>query len=295
MGNVYAALSRQGNEQLPIGETVVSDQPQASEPAFVIRPAAQVLEPFDCRLYAMPSEKTELALRRRAATLPVNRRTLIQPEREVMLNPALMDARLVALCQSARRADEQFAGLAARLISIAIERPVRRVLIASAQHGEGRTCVTLSLAGALARAGQSALVIDCDCLRPSALRLLGVSAEAGLSEAVRGARSLSTSVVRVQPAGFDLLPLRERVETPAELFAAAGFAELLQTCDEHYDWLLLDSAPLLATADPQLLARQVDATLLVIASGQTATKQLARAIAGFKPHDIVGVVLNQLR
>jgi capsular exopolysaccharide synthesis family protein len=295
MGNVYAALSRQGNESSAVGEAVITAQPQVAEPAFLIRPAAQALEPFDCRLYAMPSEKTELALRRRSVTLPTSRRRLIQPEQEVRLNPALMDARLVALCQSDRPVDEQFARLAARLISIAIERPVRRVLIASAQHGEGRTCVTLGLAGALARAGQRALVIDCDCLRPSTLRLLGISAEAGLTETVRGARSPGASVVRVQPAGFDLLPLRERLENPAELFAASGFAELLQTCDEHYDWLLLDSAPLLATADPQLLARQADATLLVIASGQTATKQLARAIAGFKPHDIVGVVLNQVR
>src|SRR4029079_6058387 len=192
------------------------------------------------------------------------------------------------------RAAKYFDQVAVSLISVSYKRLCKRVLIASAQQGEGRTCVTLNLAGALARARQRVLVVDCDLANPSVLRLLGIDAPLGLSEAVHRGLGPNSAALRVQPAGFNILPTREKIQHTAELLAAPRFHEMLQICEPDYDFILFDSSPLLASADANLLAGLTDATMLVIRPGMTTTQQMAKAVSLFNEKDICGVVLNRV-
>ncbi len=220
---------------------------------------------------------------------------LIRPVIEAEPDPARLDPHLVTIHDLDLRATAHYANLAVSLMTVAERRKCQRVLIASVQRGEGRTCVTLNLAGALARAGRRALVIDSDLIRPSALRLLGINARAGLAETLADRLPPEAAVIRVAPIGFHVLGTRAKILNPAELLTEPWLEELLQIFDRHYDFILFDSPPLLESSDGLLLQRLTDAALLVVRPGWTSSSQLARAMALFNQDDFCGVVLNGVK
>src|SRR5215475_6049583 len=218
----------------------------------------------------------------------------IYPAREVDLRPKRLDPGLVAFSDFDPRDVAPYNRLVISLISAAASRKLKRVLIASAQYGDGRTTVTLNLAAALARARQRVLVVESDFLRPSALRLLGVDSATGLAEAVAKGLPPSNAMVWLQPAGFNLLPTCAQVENPAELLASPIFDVMMRTLSPEFDFILFDSAPLLAAADASLLELHTDATLLVIRQGRTSANQMAKAISLLNEERLLGAVLNRV-
>jgi len=221
------------------------------------------------------------------------RSTDITNAREVMVDAARIDPHLVVFYDFDPRAAEEYRKMAITMISAAADQPLRRVLIASAQHGEGRTCVTLNLACALAQAKKSVLVVDADLQRPSLLRLLGLEAENGLADVVSGRVPVSAATLRVMPQGFDILPLRERVENSAEILDSPALRETLIDCEAHYDFILFDSPPLLNSTDASLLMKLTQATVMVVHPGKTNASHLSRAIAPLPEDNVFGVVLNR--
>jgi len=216
-----------------------------------------------------------------------------RPAREVAIDQSRIDPHLIAFYDFDPRAAEQYLKLAIAMISGKEERPLRRVLIASAQQGEGRTSVALNLACLLAQARKRVLVIDTDMRRPSIERLLAIETETGLGEVIEQNLPMESAAVRVLPYDFIVLPARERVENSAELLASTWFQEALFKLDPHFDFILFDSSPLLMTGDAQLLVRLTDATVLVIRTGKISSAQMARAISPLKEENIFGVVLNR--
>jgi Mrp family chromosome partitioning ATPase len=233
--------------------------------------------------------------RQDAAAGALTRRSMAAPSRDATIDFSRIDPHLSAFFGNDRRATEQFNKLALTLISRAAERGFKRVLVASANHGEGRTTVTLNLACALARARRRVLVVDCDLLRPAVLERLGLTTDIGMVEAFTGKLPAGAAVMRVQPFGFDVLPCRKRVDNPVELLAAPGFWKMLQLFDADHDFILFDSSPLLEMGDASLLAKFTDTTLMVVQSGAITTADMARAIAPFTADDLLGVVLNRMK
>src|SRR5262245_57030015 len=182
----------------------------------------------------------------------------IRPARETELTLARLDPHLVAIHELDPLAVAQYNKLAISLISGAAKRMIKRVLLVSAHHGEGRTCVTLNLAAALARARKRVLVLDTDLHRPSVSRLLGIDSEVGLAEAVAHNLQPEDAVLRVMPADFHVLPTRGQVENSAELLASPQFGRLIAALEYHYDFILFDWAPLLASSDSSVIRRPPD-------------------------------------
>jgi len=255
-------------------------------------------EPDEVRLYAVSEPASEaipgsgLLVRMDGATAKVSQ--TVYPANEVALNPGRLDPRLVAFHDFNPQAIAPYNRLVVSLISAASSRELQRVLIASAQYGDGRTSVTLNLAAALARAGQRVLVVESDFLRPSALRLLGIDAETGLSEAIAKGLAPSQAMMWLQPIGFNILPTRAPAENSAELLASPIFEVMIQMLRPEFDFILFDSAPLLAVADASLLELHTDATLLVIRQGCTSTSQMAKAVALLNEERLLGSVLNRV-
>jgi Mrp family chromosome partitioning ATPase len=221
-------------------------------------------------------------------------RQSIHPAREVDLRSQRLDPRLVAFNDFDPREVAPYNRLVISMISAAASRKLKRVLIASAQYGDGRTTVTLNLAAALARARQRVLVVESDFLRPSALRLLGVESAIGLAEAVTKGIGPSEVMVWLQPIGFNLLPTCAQVENSAELLASPVFDVMMRTLSPEFDFILFDSAPLLAAADASLLELHTDGTLLVIRPGGASASQMAKAVAVLNEERLFGAVLNRV-
>ncbi len=225
---------------------------------------------------------------------PLGQRSLAELTPAVTVDLARVDPHLVTLHHSYPFATQQYLRLAATLISLNTRRSSKRLLIASARHGDGRTSVTLNLAGALASTKRRVLVLDTDLLRPSILRLLGVDVKTGLPEGLSRGLTVSEIARRILPCNFDLVATRSRVENSVEILGSPVFLANLQMIADDYDFILFDSPPLLARSDAQLLLRMVDRMLLVIRPGVTTPAQMAEALAMFRKKDLLGVVLNRV-
>ncbi len=225
---------------------------------------------------------------------PVHVRNPIQPSIEASITLSRLEPRLVTFYDFDPEVSAPFHRLAISLISASATWNFQRVLITSALYGDGRTSVTLNLAAALARARQRVLVVDSDFVRPSALRQLGVDTEIGLAEAITQDLPPGEAMMRVLPGGFNILPTRAPVENSAELLASPVFERMLRMLKPDYDFILFDSAPLLAVADASLLELHTESTLLVIRPGSVSTRQMARAISLLDEKRILGAVLNRV-
>lgn len=254
----------------------------------------QALDKFDFKYYSMSSHNPAKLEGREANGLRTRREALAQPAREVSLNFFHVAPHLVTLNEHDIKACEQYDMLALRLIAGTSERLFKRILITSAQKGEGRTSVLINLAGSLARAGKRVLVVDTDFVRPSVTRLLGIESQIGLAEAYGRELPPGAAITRVLPGGFHVLPTRERVDNAVEILTSPALQEMLEILDPNYDFILFDSPPLLDRADCSMLIKLVDTTLVVVRQGATKTAQMAKAIEQLSQEDIFGIVLNRI-
>jgi len=295
MGKVYEALKKAEVDGNPatwssVGvEVAAAGAAKAKEKARTNGNGVDFIDYSLNAADAMEIERQNLEM----AAAQAARKSKVTPSREVSIDTSCIASQLFSFLNLNSDAAEEYNKLAIKLITTAGERPLKRILVASAQHGEGRTSIILNLACSLARAQSRVLVLDTDLHRPSLLRLLGLSAEVGLTDALQNGLSAGSAVIRIKPYGFDLLPTREQVKNPAELFSSISFTQMLELLEPDYDFILFDSPPLLTVADSGLLIRHTHSTVLVIRSGKTTSGQIGKAIAPFAPEKILGVVLNR--
>ncbi|MCI0490339.1 MAG: CpsD/CapB family tyrosine-protein kinase [Blastocatellia bacterium] len=307
MGKVYEAFNRAADEKEQAQGALVQDD-DLEEKSLPFEEKSlpfevEVLPPeeFDFMSYSLraPSILEKERMNREAAGSALVRRSLARPVREARVDSRRVDPHLIAFYNPDPQVSRQYDRLALSMISKAAteERNLyakfKRVLVASAQHGDGRTSVTLNLACALARARKRVLVVDCDLMKPSVLGALGLGCDVGLAEAFLSNLPPGEAAIKILPCGFNVLPATRPLENSAALFAAPGFWKMVEAFDPDHDFLLFDSSPLLSNGDAGLLARHTDTTLLVVRAGKTRSDEMAKAIAPFNQEDLFGVVLNR--
>ena len=140
----------------------------------------------------------------------------------------------------------------------------RAVLITSAMKGEGKTSLAAHLATSLARAGRKTLLIDCDLRRPTLHQLFDVQRVPGLCELLRGEAELN-DVIRPTPADdLNLLPAGVCDGLALQAIAQDGVRDVLVGLKKRYDFIIIDSAPVLPVVDTMLISQQVDAVLFSV-------------------------------
>jgi capsular exopolysaccharide synthesis family protein len=221
-------------------------------------------------------------------------RPVMRPSRDVVLTLSRLDPHLVTIHEMDPQAVSEFTRLAVSLISGSARQTLKRVLLASVHSGEGRSCVALNLAAALARSRQRVLVIDTDLRRPSIGRLLGIESEIGMAEAVSLGLQPEDALIRVLPADFHVMLTRGQVDNSAELLVSPNFKRLLSSLDDCYDFILFDSAPLIKSADASLLGLLTSATLLVTRPGASTTEEMRKSISLLNEETFFGVVMNRV-
>jgi len=159
---------------------------------------------------------------------------------------------------------------------INFEHDIKTVLVTSAVPNEGKSTVAANLATVLSSAGKTVVLVSCDFHRPGSDQLFGLDHKIGLSGILRGARVVQE--VLEQPAGFDslwVLPAGKTPPNPSALLGSSAMEKLIASLRESSDWVILDSAPLLAVADAAATARLVDGVLMV-ARANVSTRDAAR-------------------
>jgi protein-tyrosine kinase len=190
---------------------------------------------------------------------------------------------------------EEFRTLRSRLDLVRQGRPLQTLLITSPMPGEGKTFVAANLAQVVVwQRERHVLLIDGD-LRSSKLHhSLGVSATPGLSDYLRGDVNEFGVVRRGPLENFFFIPGGTPTENASELIANGRLKTLLKRLAVAFDWIIIDSPPVIPVADARLMAQFCDGVLLVLQSGETSGELAQLAYSEFRGKPFVGVVLNRV-
>lgn len=172
--------------------------------------------------------------------------------------------------------------------------PPRTLLVTSASASEGKTTVCANLATTFAQQGMRVVIIDGDMRRP---RLHGVFAQArtpGLSELLEGEASIPEVVRETSVPGLHLIAAGRLVPHVSELLGGASMGRVMRELNAQYDLVVVDTPPVLAAADAEILGAQADAVLVVVRAGKTERQSASYAMQQLRAvgAQIVGAVLN---
>ena len=187
---------------------------------------------------------------------------------------------------------ENFRFLSHRLHSIRQRRALGKLLVTSSVPEEGKTVVTVNLASILTRSSQRVLLIDADMRRPGVDRALEIPAIPGLADCLEGRITIGESLRRLDPMGLYYVAAGSPETNPVELLQGARMAELLKKAAATFEWVVVDTPPLLPFADAHCIATHADAVVLVARSGVTTRQNFQQALAALEGSYVAGVVLN---
>ena len=208
-----------------------------------------------------------------------------------------LDPHLVALTSPGSFAAEQYQGLRLTIERLRRGRPLQVIAVTSPAAGEGKTLTAINLAGALARGGDGArvLLIDADLRRPAVARQLSIDESArGLTEVVESADATIESVTqKLKPYNLSVIPAGTRNGAVHHILRSPRLDVVLAEARQRYDFVVLDTPPLLPVFDSALLANAVDGVLMVVAANQTPRKLLGEALNLLDPAKVLGIVFNR--
>lgn len=200
------------------------------------------------------------------------------------------ESRIEALTNPDEFPAEQFRALGARLQQLAERRPLKTVLVTSASFREGKSLVSVNLAITLARrAGKRVLLVEGDLRKPVLGRMLGLPPRKGLSDWIRCQEPLTNFLCRIADLDLWFLPAGDSCAQPVEALQSPRIREFIDQASRLFDWILVDSAPLVV-ADPSILSRVVDGTLIVVRQESTQKKALQKSLGALEK--VLGFVLN---
>lgn len=176
------------------------------------------------------------------------------------------------------------------------------IMITSAVPNEGKSTVSVELARSLVELGKKVLVIDTDMRKSVLVGRMRASSKNGkevfgLSHYLSGQKKLNEVLYRSEVEGLSIIFAGPSVPNPTELLEKKYFTEMIQYAGEHFDYVLVDCAPIGATIDAAVLAKHCNGAIMVVAQGIASCKEILSTksqleIAGVK---ILGVVLNKVK
>jgi receptor protein-tyrosine kinase len=172
----------------------------------------------------------------------------------------------------------------------------RSILITSAAPQEGKTLVAVNLAVAISKEIHgNVILVDGDLRRPG-IHLEKNQSGKGLSNYLSDGIPLSEILVNSQVEKLRVILAGPSTRKSSELIRSKKMGELLQSLREFGDntYIIIDSPPIIATADPTLLSKMVDGVILVVRAGYTSRESVQSAIKSIDRQKIIGVVFNQI-
>lgn len=200
-------------------------------------------------------------------------------------------SRLVSMTDKQSLGAEKFRFLAVRLRQIQQSRALKKILITSTIAEEGKSVISANLAVTLARR-QKVLLVEGDLRRPGIAPQFGLGELPGLSESLQSESSTTRNLYYLEEPHLWFMPAGQPLENPLELMQAARLADLLDQLWNGFDWVVIDSPPLLPLADTTVWARLADGVLMVAREGKTEKRALKRGLEALGRTNVLGVVIN---
>lgn len=180
---------------------------------------------------------------------------------------------------------------------LAVDKPLRSIMITSGLPGEGKSLTAANLAVSFASAGKATVLVDADLRRPVQSALFGLPNVYGLSAVLAGSCTLNEALQFVPRAKkLWVLPAGPTPPNPAELLGSRRAQELFTALGNEYEVVIYDTPPAVMVADPLVLAPQVDGVILVVSAENSDYVQSQKAKEALEKVGarILGVILNDV-
>ena len=190
-------------------------------------------------------------------------------------------------------AAEAYRSLRTNIQYSSFDNKYQTLVVTSANPGEGKTTVAGNLALVLAQGESKVLLVDCDMRRPSIHKLFKISNTYGISDLLVGNKKLE-SVANKYNDNLSIVPAGKIPPNPAEMLASKAMTAFLEEMKNYFDYIVLDTPPLQAVTDAQVLSTKVDGSLIVVRAGVTKKEAINNAVSIIKKvkGNIIGTVLN---
>ena len=260
----------EGRRQTP-RPTDVARRATTSE-ALVLRPAAGAMEAFGAWVsgdFDLAREISSADLALQAPVPSLRDPDSLSANRYRMLGHLLEEAAATSYCRS--------------------------VAVTSAGPGDGKSVTALNLALILSEApGRRVALLDCNFRRPAIANMVGLSDELGLLGVFQRQLSLVEALVRVADRDLFILPAGGAYSNPSEVLRSPLFLAMVRRLEAEAHMLVVDTPPLVPTADVSLLARLVDRLVVVVRAGHTPKRGLADALQTVDEGKLLGLVINEV-
>lgn len=155
---------------------------------------------------------------------------------------------------------------------------VRTMMMTSPQPGDGKSTTISNLAVSFARAGQRVLLIDADLRRPTISKIFGTENEPGLADVLTNDLTVLEAIQTTPLENLHIMPHGSTTSEPAELLESLRLGSILEEAKQHFDLVLIDAPPLLAVADPAIIAPLVDSVLLTVRVNKNGRRPVEHAV-----------------
>lgn len=217
---------------------------------------------------------------------------LIEQIEEIPFDPAA-EAHLVDPARPKDSPLEEFRMLRTRMNHLQSLQPLHTLVVTSASPAEGKSFTATNFALVQAHLDSNyTLLCDFDFRRPIVHNLFKFDRTPGLTDYLQGKASLAEVIKRVQGTNLFVMSAGSPVVNPLELLNLREVKVLLERLPTVFNWVVIDSPPMLFAADANLLATMTDGTLLVVRLGQTTIDSLNRALQGMSRNNVIGIVAN---
>jgi protein-tyrosine kinase len=229
------------------------------------------------------------------ATNLINLTGLLELVEEVPFRVAA-DSLLIDASRPHEAPMEEFRTLRTRLNHMQSLQPIHTVVVTSASPAEGKSLTASNLALAEANlSGNTTLLADFDFRRPIVHTLFGIDRSPGITDYLLGKAPLHKVIKKVAGTNLYIMPAGEAVMNPLELLNLREVKHLIERLPSLFQWVIMDSPPLLFAADANLLGTMCDGILMVVRIGHTTIDSVTRAMQSLCNNNVLGIVVNGAR
>lgn len=192
-------------------------------------------------------------------------------------------------------ASEAFRTIRTNIQFSSINNDLKTIVFTSALPDEGKSTVIANLAVVMAQAGNKVVLLDCDFRNPTQHKIFKLQST-GLSNCVAMGKDVFEIIQNSGVEGLDIITSGPLAPNPSELLGSNRMKEILAELKSKYDYVLIDTPPVLPVTDAAVLASRVDGVILLIASGQAASSMAKASKSRLEQAgaNILGVILNKV-
>jgi capsular exopolysaccharide synthesis family protein len=203
---------------------------------------------------------------------------------------------LISIKNPKSQAAEAYRTLRTNIQFSSFDKRIKTIVVTSSQPGEGKSTIVSNLAITTAQSGKRVLLIDCDLRKPVIYKRLDLSNQEGLTSLLAGEKKLEECVKTIGLPNFYVITSGLIPPNPAELLGSNKMKSIFEEVKENFDMIFIDTPPVLAVTDAQVLASLCDGVVLVASYGETDKNSIVRAkeLIDKVGAKILGVIINKV-